>query len=168
MQKLKVSGFPNALCFKGVNPKPFDVIINVSDEFYMKQSEILLECGIINYWFPLSQKSEDMGMVSIFGALQVLYKCYNADKRVLLHCRKGSNRSQVVKAAFYYLITEVHLSSRNMLLYNCQTKHLPEKEYVEKWLVRCKKAFVKQDLFKGNMLDWTFKELEILSVCPKR
>jgi protein tyrosine phosphatase (PTP) superfamily phosphohydrolase (DUF442 family) len=166
--KLSISGYPNVTRLANVQPKPFDVMINVSDEFYFKHSEALSEKGFIWYWFPLAQKSKDMGMISIFGALQVLYKCYNADKSVLLHCRKGSNRSQVVKAAFYYLITETHLSKRNMLLYNCQTKHLPEKEQVEKWLLRCKQAFVKQHLFKGNMLDWTFKELETLNVHPTR
>ncbi len=165
---MSISGYPNVARLSNVQPKPFDVMINVSDEFYFIHAEALSDKGFIWYWFPLAQKSKDMGMISIFGALQVLYKCFNADKSVLLHCRKGSNRIQVVKEALYYMFTETHLENRNMLLYNCRTNHLPPLEEVEKWLLRCKVAFVNQSKFKGTMLDWSFKELETMSVRPTR
>lgn len=147
-KKLIISGYPNPKLVLFNNENRFNIIINVSDEFYLNDCNYFVSKGINCYWFPLGQKSKNMGMVSIFGALQVLYKCFDADKSVLLHCRKGRNRSQVVKAAFFYMITKTHLENRNMLLYNCRTNHLPAIEDVEKWLLRCKIAFDNQSKFK--------------------
>ena len=48
------------------------VIINVSDEFYLANSEEIIKEGKLNYYFPMGESGDSMGLNSIFGALQVL------------------------------------------------------------------------------------------------
>lgn len=157
---LKISAYPADLLQS--RSKEYDVVINVSDEFYMFHQEDLSMKGYSCYWFPLGQSSRDMGVVSIFGALHVLYRSYLQNKKVRLHCRKGGNRSQTVRVAFYYMVQSKHFELdgyRNKLIQNCQENHLPEVGKMERWLKRCKVAFDNWNEFKGNMLDWTFLEL---------
>ncbi len=159
---LKISGYPFELLSKK-EKQEFDVVINVSDEFYYNENEVLSKQGYVCLYFPLAQSSRDMGVVSLFGALTALYQCYFRNKRVLLHCRKGGNRSQMVRAAFYYMMKAKHFELdgyRNMLLHNCQTNHLPDVGKMENWLKRCRVAFDNSGAFKGNMLDWVFTDLK--------
>ncbi|WP_276979890.1 dual specificity protein phosphatase family protein [Flavobacterium filum] len=154
---LKIGGYPVGLLHE--KERRFDMIVNVSDEYYSGHAAKWSKMGYEYFWFPLAQSSRSMGLVSIFGALHVLYRSYKENKKVLVHCRKGSNRSQVVVLAFYYMMRGKQMDEpRNMLLYNCKTNHLPPIEEMEKWLLRCKKAFDNYGAFKGNMLDWTLHE----------
>jgi hypothetical protein len=64
------------------------VIINVSDEFYLGNSEEIMKEGKLNYYFPMGERCELIGLNSIYGALQVLHSIYtwNPEWKVLLHC----------------------------------------------------------------------------------
>jgi hypothetical protein len=61
--------------------------------------------GKLNYYFPMGESGELMGLNSIFGALQVLHQIYtwNPEWKVLLHCQAGKNRSPTIKSTFRYL-----------------------------------------------------------------
>lgn len=141
------------------------VIINVSDEFYLGNSEQIMEEGKLNYYFPMGEDCESMGLNSIYGALQVLYNIYvyKPDWKVLLHCQAGGNRSPTIKAAFYYMMLGEHLpeernggiiTKSNQLLHNIEKNHLPSKPQMELFLSKCKYAFDNSGSFLGGMFDW--------------
>ena len=155
---------------KDINEKYKDVkvIINVSDEFYLGNSEFETNSGILNYYFPLGETSKDIGLSSIYGALHVLHRVYthNPEWKVLIHCQAGYNRSPLIKAAFYYMMLDEHLpeivengliNKPNKLLYNCERGHLPKIEDMQSFLDNCWYAFNNSDKFFGGMYDWVIE-----------
>ena len=153
--------------------KDCNVIINVSDEFYLGNSEEVMKNGKLNYYFPMGESGKSMGMTSIFGALQVIHSIYtwNAEWKILLHCQAGKNRSPTIKSAFYFMMLGEHepdkynenkvLIRNNRLLDNCKRGHLPKIEIIEHFLRNCKFAFDNPEKFLGGMYDWTLAELEL-------
>ncbi len=146
------------------------VIINVSDEFYLGNSEEIIKLGKLNYYFPMGESGESMGLSSMFGALQLLHSIYtwNPEWKVLLHCQAGKNRSPTIKSAFYFMMLSEHepdtfnennvLIRNNRLLDNCKRNHLPELQKMELFLNKCKFAFNNPHAFLGGMYDWTLSE----------
>lgn len=143
------------------------VIINVSDDFYLGNSEDIMREGKLNYYFPMGESGNSMGLNSIFGALQVLYEIskWNPIWKILLHCQAGLNRSPTVKSAFYYMMTGEHEpiksndgTCNNKLIMNCTKGHLPPIEQMELFLRKCKEAFDNSEKFFGGMFDWVMKE----------
>jgi hypothetical protein len=133
------------------------VIINVSDDFYLGDSENILKEGKLNFYFPMGESEKSMGLNSIFGALQVLYQIYtwNPEWKVLLHCQAGLNRSPTIKSAFYFMMLGEHEPiNNNRLVNNCKNEHLPPIEKMELFLSNCKEAFDNQDKFFGSTFDW--------------
>lgn len=169
--KLKVVGYPTLeeLIDKKERYASFDLIINVSDEFDIGYANQVWDIGHKQYfWFPMGEMHKDMGIVSMFGALQTMHSAYDKSFSILLHCHAGANRSPTVQAAFYFMMTGQHLNdtemtgkgrlkANNMLLLNCG-KHLPELEKMEKWLKACKEAFDNPQSFIGGMYDWTIRQ----------
>ena len=143
--------------------KDCQVIINVSDEFYLGNSEEIIKQGKLNYYFPLGESGELMGLNSLFGSLQVLHSIYtfNPQWKVLLHCQAGKNRSPTTKAAFYFMMTGSHQPEndfKNRLLVNIERKHLPCLKQTELFLSKCKDAFDNPHKFLGGMFDWVMSE----------
>lgn len=150
--------------------KDCQVIINVSDEFYLGNSEEIMKEGKLNYYFPMGESGELMGLNSMFGALQVLHQIYtwNPEWKVLLHCQAGKNRSPTIKSAFYYMMVGEHepdvindkniLLRNNRMLDNCKREHLPPLEKTELFLSKCKEAFDNPEKFFGGMFDWVMSE----------
>ena len=87
-------------------------------------SEEIMKDGKLNYYFPMGESGELMGLNSIYGALQVLHSIYtwNTKWKVLLHCQAGKNRSPTILAAFYYMMTGEHLSEEKKKWTDSQTK----------------------------------------------
>lgn len=148
------------------------VIINVSDEFYLGNSETIINENKLNFYFPMGEWSPDMGINSIYGALQVLYQIlkWNPEWKVLLHCQAGKNRSPTIKSAFYYMMLGEHepdhivgdrLIRYNRLLDNCERNKLPELKKTEKFLNSCKYAFDNPEKFLGGVYDWVLSESEL-------
>jgi hypothetical protein len=154
-EKVKVVGYPMIGELQKGMYRDFQVIINVCDEYYADYGLAVMSSGKEYNWFPMCEFNKDMGIVSIYGALTVLYQSWKRDKRVLLHCHAGANRSPTVQACFYFMMTGKHMIARstNMLSHNLN-KHLPDREYMEAFLQRCKEAFDYSDKYIGGMLDW--------------
>jgi len=170
--KLKVARHPlmHELTGQKAIYQDVQVIISVADEFYLEMSRQLNATAPKPWlWFPMNDGGK-MGLESLFGALHTLHECWQSDLTVLLHCREGINRSHLVKAAFYYMVTDKHLVEEkqgkivtiyNQLLYFCEKKYLPELSIMEKWLRLCYEAFEHKESFIGGMLQWAYKEAGI-------
>jgi len=144
-----------------------NVIINVSDEFYLGNSEEIMKQGKLNYYFPMGESGDSMGLNSMFGALQVLYNIYawNPEWKVLIHCQAGKNRSPTIRSAFYFMMIGEHEPDRtneggrnNRLLDNCKREFLPPIDKMELFLSKCKEGFENSHKFLGGMIDWVMKE----------
>lgn len=102
-QKLTVGRYPIH-----TELKQYDVIINVSDEYIDSLFDTAMEQNIKYYWFPLNECTSDIGLNSIYGALQILWLAEQRNLSVLLHCHAGVNRSQTVRECYYFLRTGKH------------------------------------------------------------
>jgi hypothetical protein len=148
----------------------FQVVINVSDEFFLGNSEEIMQQGKLNYYFPMGEDGDSMGLNSIYGALNVLHQIctYNPEWKVLIHCQAGKNRSPTIKSAFYYMMFGEHepdvlnengvLIRNNRMIDNCKRGYLPELEKMELFLTKCKIAFDNPEKFFGGMFDWAMVE----------
>lgn len=136
------------------------VIINVSDDFYLGNSEEIMKSGKLNYYFPMGESSSSMGISSIFGAMHVMYEVckWNPEWKILIHCQAGRNRSPTIADAFYFMMTGEHSEENCRLKYNCEKSHLPELKLMENFLTKCKEAFDNQHKFIGGMYDWVIIE----------
>lgn len=146
------------------------VIINVSDEFYLGNSEEIMKQGILNYYLPMGESGDLMGMNSIYGAMHILHQIYqwNPDWKVLIHCQAGKNRSPTIKSAFHFMMLGHHEGDKtkeggrnNRLLDNCERKRLPSLDKTEMFLIKCKIAFDNPERFFGGMFDWAMDEAGI-------
>jgi hypothetical protein len=168
-QHIIVGRFPKTEDFAN-KYKDINVVINVSDEFYLGNAEYIVKFGKQNFYLPMSERHSDIGLTSMFGALHILYEIYqyNPAWHILLHCQAGKNRSPTVKSAFYYMMTVEHepdqvdtagtLIRNNRLLDNCERNKLPALAKTEAFLTSCKFAFDNSHSFIGGMLDWIISE----------
>lgn len=169
--RLHVNRFP--MPTEILNSK-YDYIINVSDEFIPQCYDSALKSGIKYFWFPMSECIGDMGISSLFGALQILFIAEHQNAKVLLHCHAGANRSPTVQEAYYFLRTKTHFEIKqfdeeieerlqdfldckkqknNRLLGNVSNGHLPAINIIESFLINCEKQFQKDDSMRGGSLD---------------
>jgi hypothetical protein len=116
----------------------YDYIINVSDEYMPYRPNLV-------FWFPMNECKKDIGLNSIYGALTILEKAYNKNRTVYLHCHAGINRSQTVKCAFHYMMTETHFEQeygiyKNVMFRNCAYGYLPDIKEMEAFLKMFKDA----------------------------
>ena len=160
-EKFKRTGFPDKehidfstfTMKKGKNWdvfKGFDVIINVSD-FSSLNYSICCQGDYKSYhWFPMNEKTNDIGINSIFAALTILYDVFKQNKSVLVHCYNGSNRSAIIEACFYKMMTgedidisfiKEGLSFKNRIQYNSFKGFLPSMDIINFFLEHCKYSF---------------------------
>ena len=160
-EKFKRTGFPDKehidfstfMMKKGKNWdafKDFDVIINVSD-FSSLNYSICCQGDYKSYhWFPMNEKTNDIGINSIFAALTILYDTYQQNKSVFLHCYNGTNRSAIVEACFYKMMTGEDLIQsftkngidfKNRIQYNSFKGFLPHMSLMDSFLKNCKDSF---------------------------
>lgn len=150
-QNLKVSRYPVPKECKEMN---FDYIINVSDEFIDSCMEMALKGGKRYFWFPLNECTSDIGINSIYGALQILYQAEKKNKKVYLHCHAGSNRSPTVAECYYKMRTGRYMGKKNArVLDNIESGHLPSIRKMNIFLKECSSSFKRDDSQRGGYLD---------------
>lgn len=150
-KKLIVGSFPimNNSTFE---KNDYDVIINVSDEYYRKYH------FQNSFWFPMGEVKRDVGLNSMYGAMCILFEAEKNNKSVYLHCHAGVNRSRSVQSAYYFMRTGEHLESDrrdygfiNRLVAMCGRGYLPPKAEMESFLTKL-----------GLMLNGTCQENELM------
>lgn len=155
---LEVGAFPvyQNTCF---DAKKYDVIINVSDEFYPEIVEQIQDLNpkIKTHWFPMNEAKKDVGLNSIYGALITIYHAEMKQQRVYLHCHAGINRSRCVEAAYHFYRTGNQLEIDNngyinRLVAMCHRGYLPPKAETEKFLALLAKK-TKVNAILGGVLD---------------
>lgn len=140
----------------------FDYVINVSDEYYTSHHLLLIANNIKSFWFPMNEAKKDIGLNSIYGAMVILFQAEKTNSKVYLHCHAGVNRSQTVRAAYYYMRTGNHYEAElrrgfiNQLYANCSRGYLPPMAEMEKFLngigMKLSSDLQKRKLM-GGMLD---------------
>lgn len=80
-----------------------DIVINVSDEYSLDHHRACKSRAIDYFWFPLVEKHQNSA--NILAALQILKDAEKKNRKVLIHCRSGRNRSVSIKQAYYYYRT---------------------------------------------------------------
>ena len=138
----------------------FDVVINVSDEWYNTVDKELTDIhGLKTFWFPMNECKKDIGLNSIYGALNILWSCEKQNRNVLLHCHAGVNRSNSVADAYYFMRTGKQRETKtngfqNQLLAMCSRGYLPPKSELEKFLTLLFVKITETDRNSyGGMLD---------------
>lgn len=163
----------------------YKYIINVSDEHISYCHDAAMEAGIKYFWFPMNECTGDIGLNSLYAALQILWQAEQEKAKVLLHCHAGVNRSPTVRDAYYFLRTKKHREvivfdeeaeerlaewlnigksingKNNRLLENIEQGHLPSIRKLESFLVHCETQFKKEETHRGGGLDWCKLKAEI-------
>lgn len=178
-EKLTVSSFPHKehvdfSKFKGLKIvyaykteffSKYAIVINVSDFSSLDYHDIITMDKALYYWFPLNEIKGDIGLNSIYAALNILYDAYKNNWSVLLHCFNGSNRSKLVAACFHFMITGEHIHQGNPKYYNriysnSAKGKIPLLPDMEQFLRNCYKVFTEPYAeIKFGPLDFCKKDL---------
>lgn len=157
-ENLEVGGYP-ILVNKNFDYNKYDIVINVSDEWYQDTYDTISRYGLIQHWFPMNECKRDIGLNSIFGAMVILYNAEKLNKKVYLHCHAGVNRSVTVECCYHYMRMGKHLdldygSYINPLIASCHRGYLPPKAEMEKFLKNISKRLEEaQNHLMGGYLD---------------
>lgn len=167
--KLKVTRYPLPTELQNTKAK---YVINVSDEYIPVNQEVCMKQNIKYFWSPMDEVSSDIGVNSIFGALQIMWIAEKENAEVILHCHAGANRSPTVAECYYFLRTKQYPLKRKTKEYvnemekmfpghkddgkefhttrledNINNGHLPAIYKMERFLKESEKAFLLQDEF---------------------
>ena len=138
-KKLDIGSYPitqNAF----YSDKKYDVCINMSDEWYPDIDKQIKSLTPNVYWFPMNEAKNDVGINSIYGAMNILYNAYKENQKVYLHCHAGINRSQATGDAFWFMMLDKHRETNqsngfiNRLVKLSGYGYLPEKLKIENYL----------------------------------
>ena len=137
-KKLIVDAFPYRVNTR-FEQDGIDIVINVSDEWYIGVDNDLRSGYVPVYWFPMNECKKDIGLNSIYGAMVILDYAEQNNKTVYLHCHAGVNRSQIVRAAYYFMRTNRQLETDrqgfiNQMVAACSRGYLPPKAEMESFL----------------------------------
>ncbi len=123
-----------------INISEYDIVINVSDEYYPEIKKKIVGVGCDYYWFPMNECTNNIGLNSIYGAMNILWEAELNNKKVYLHCHLGVNRSQLVYDSYYYGRFKEHFIENkddfyyNQIDYNCSLGKLPKQKEYERFL----------------------------------
>lgn len=130
-----------------------DVYINVSDEYISYCHDSALKSGKRYFWFPLNECYNNMGLNSIYAAINILLLSEEKNHKVVVHCHAGVNRSRLVYECYLYFRTGTIPNEKSMLYKACQGNHLPSFEEMLSFIDSCKKSFELQETRRGGQLD---------------
>jgi len=149
--KLTVSRFPLP---SEIEKSSCDVFINVSDEYIGSCHVSAVKSNKMYYWFPMNECTKDIGLNSIYGALQIMHNAEMENKKVYLHCHAGINRSPTVMECYYFMRTGSFLELKNSRLKtNIEYGYLPCLASVKEFLKQCQESFNIEECNRGGQLD---------------
>ena len=134
----------------------YDVVINVSDHLDAALSTWLCSHGIEHYWLPLGE-SFGMPLENIYAALLILWRAEKGQRKVLLHCMAGRNRSRMIYDCYRYMMTGEYDESSAMML-NVNDSQLPGIYRLEIFLQKCLGVFNNPTIADGARIAWVKKE----------
>lgn len=111
--KLKAVQYPKISDFETIY-KNIDYLINVSDEYKPEIHDICLSKNIKYFYFPLNECTDNMGLNSIYGAMQIMFIAEQENKKVIINCHAGSNRSVTILECYYYLRTKKYTVTKKI------------------------------------------------------
>ena len=130
--RLEVGPYPMINSEDKADYNSFDIVVNVSDEFYPDiDARLRSEFGCVTHWFPMNETGHDNGVNSIYGACWVLRLSESAGMSAYLHCHAGRHRSRVVQAAYHFMRSNSHFGGfafegyDTALHYDCANGYLP-------------------------------------------
>ena len=143
-------------------------IINVSGRPFEKPLSFFRERDLIARNMPLTEKDGDMGFDTLLKVVRYLLAWDRRDKRSIVCCAFGVNRSRTVIEAFHYAKMGFHFEDEyegyiNHLIYNCAMGFLPPLDKVEREL-RCigeeydPSAKERLNEMKGSVSDTCYNE----------
>jgi len=141
-----------------------DIVINVSDYFDMKFNMMLLSRCIQSFWFPVGE-AFGFPLENIYAAMLIMWHAEKKQKKLLLHCMSGKNRSIAVADCYYYLRVGRHRpdnskniiygrSKPNQLLENIRDNQLPGVYRMEVFLDKCREVFERPEVAEMAYVDW--------------
>ena len=96
------------------------VVINVSDEFYLGNSEEIMKEGKLNYYFPMGESGELMGLNSnIMG----LYTYITETDRINMRKVKDINVNELFQEALDHDVTHNDYSNLKALCQRCHNRY---------------------------------------------
>ncbi len=160
-QNLTIGAFPYRIN-NMFEASDYDIVINVSDEWYIDVELKIRESYVSYYWFPMNEVKKDIGLNSIYGSIIILKHAEKRNLKVYLHCHAGVNRSRIVADAYYFLRTNDHIETDNDLFINkliaaCTRCYLPPKKEMENFLRKISEI-------KRNSLGGVLDECKIDSI----
>ena len=167
--KLIVGAFPHEDNFS-FNINDYDYIINVSDEYYPTHQLLLSSNNIKSFWFPMNEAKKDIGLNSIYGAMVILFQAEKTNSSVYLHCHAGVNRSQLIRACYYYMRTGNDYISKdqrngyiNRMYANCTKGYLPEISIFKNFLNQIN-IKLNSDLQQRKLMGGILDEIKIRTI----
>ena len=148
-QKLVVGRYPIP---SEIKRWKYDIIINVSDEYIQSCHTSAMESGKMYFWFPLTEIT-NMGLNSIYAALQILFNAEMQGKSVYLHCHAGTNRSPTVRDCYQLMMCGQLGANMEALLENIELGVLPPYDALFEFLSSSKVCFELEESNRGGKLD---------------
>ena len=122
--------------YKSIITEDLKQFIDVSGEDFEKADDFFRGGDVITRNMPLTENEGDMGYKKILEAVDYLLYWDKLNKRSIVCCTSGVNRSRTVIEAFHYAKMGFHFEDEykdhtNHLIYNCAIGCLPPLSEVE-------------------------------------
>ncbi len=134
----------------------YDIVLNVSDFLDPELEDFLLANGIKGYWLPLGEAYE-MPLENIYAAMLILWRAERDNKKTLIHCIAGRNRSQMILDCYRYMVTNEYDEDSSMML-NVKDNQLPGIYRLEVFLQKCLEVFKYPEIADSAFIDYVKKE----------
>lgn len=134
----------------------YDIVLNVSDFLDPELEDFLLANGIKGYWLPLGE-AYGMSLENIYAAMLILWRAERDNKRVLLHCIAGRNRSKMIYDCYIYMMTGEYDEGSAMML-NVKDNQLPGIYRLEVFLQKCLEVIKSPEIADSAFIDYVKKE----------
>ena len=111
-------------------------VINVSQKEKKDITDAIIGKEIEYHHFPLAEEVDNIGWENLLKAVRTIARYDAQEKRIIVHCDGGQNRSRTVVEAFHFAKTGRHITDEykgftNHLIYNSLSGYLPCIEEIE-------------------------------------